>query len=244
LNWPTGFWGDAELIGALANFFNKYFQPANPVQKEHVTIAPGGAGCLDALLYNICDSSDGVLVPNPYWSMISLLCLPERIILLMLFALDGNDIFFRVRSQVMPIPIIFSNVSESLNEECFFPALHTAYQTAPCAIKALVLSNPHNPLGRCYSSSFLEKCLKFCRDKNIHLISDEVFALSTFKCPEAPDSTPFTSMLSMDVESLGGVQSMVHVVWSFSKDLGCSGMKLVSSPKKRIKLYLFSISIG
>ena len=35
---------------------------------NHITVAPGAAFALDALLYNICDPGDGVLVPTPYWS--------------------------------------------------------------------------------------------------------------------------------------------------------------------------------
>ena len=38
------------------------------VMAHHITIAPGSAFALDALLYNICDPGDGVLVPTPYWS--------------------------------------------------------------------------------------------------------------------------------------------------------------------------------
>jgi 1-aminocyclopropane-1-carboxylate synthase len=41
-------------------------------------------------------------------------------------------------------------------------------------IKALLLCNPHNPLGRCYSKEVLEAYLKLCGKYNIHLIRYEV----------------------------------------------------------------------
>ena len=37
-------------------------------------------------------------------------------------------------------------------------------------VKALLLCNPHNPLGRCYSKEVLEAYLKLCRKYGIHLI--------------------------------------------------------------------------
>jgi aspartate/methionine/tyrosine aminotransferase len=60
------------LIEALASFFNQYFNPHVPVLPAHIAVAPGAAASLDALLYNICDPGEGVLVPGPYWSMRSI----------------------------------------------------------------------------------------------------------------------------------------------------------------------------
>lgn len=37
-------------------------------------------------------------------------------------------------------------------------------------VKALLLCNPHNPLGRCYSKEVLEAYLTLCAKYGIHLI--------------------------------------------------------------------------
>jgi aspartate/methionine/tyrosine aminotransferase len=68
LDLPKGFWGDPELLRSLAGFFNKSFNPSKPVLAEHIAVAPGAGGCIDALLFNICDPNDGVLIPAPFWS--------------------------------------------------------------------------------------------------------------------------------------------------------------------------------
>lgn len=70
LDWPTGFWGDPGLLEILARVFNTYFHPHITVESRHVVVAPGAAACLDAILYNICNPGDGVLVPCPYWSRV------------------------------------------------------------------------------------------------------------------------------------------------------------------------------
>jgi aspartate/methionine/tyrosine aminotransferase len=126
----------------------------------------------------------------------------------------------------MPIQVTIPNFEESLTTS-LVPALETTYAGASCPVKALVLANPHNPLGRCYSRAVLEECFKFCDARGIHLVSDEVFALSTFESPDLPDATPFTSALSLDPAALGCDPSRIHVIWSMSKDFGSSGIKLV-----------------
>lgn len=68
LSYPDGFTGDSALVEALATFFNDYFKPNIPVASSHIATAPGAAASLDALLYNICEPGDGVLVPGPFWS--------------------------------------------------------------------------------------------------------------------------------------------------------------------------------
>jgi aspartate/methionine/tyrosine aminotransferase len=71
----------------------------------------------------------------------------------------------------------------------------------------------------------------------MHFVSDEIYALSTFgdsgelsgRCKEVFDSptTQFVSVLSRDLDALGVDRSRIHVLYSISKDFGCSGIRLV-----------------
>ncbi|KAF5871647.1 putative 1-aminocyclopropane-1-carboxylate synthase protein [Botrytis fragariae] len=135
----------------MSNFLNQYFDPDVAVLPKDLVIAPGAAACLDALLYNICDTTEGVLIPDPYW--------------------NGNDIFLRIRSQATLIPVTVSTFSDSFTT-ALLDALDTAYSTSSVPVKALLIANPHNPLGRCYTPSLLVS-LQFCEKHDIHFISDE-----------------------------------------------------------------------
>ena len=42
-------------------------------------------------------------------------------------------------------------------------------------LKAIIINNPNNPLGKVYSLSELENVARFCKEQNIVCISDEVY---------------------------------------------------------------------
>ena len=119
-------------------------------------------------------------------------------------------------------------------------ALKHAYDTAtdPTRIKALVLTNPQNPFGQCYPPEVLRELLRFCETRDLHFVSDEVYALSSFESTSV--LPPFCSILSLlrDCSETNVGQrdhskdiidpARVHVVWSMSKDFGSSGIRMVS----------------
>lgn len=103
-------------------------------------------------------------------------------------------------------------------------------------VRALIICNPHNPLGkyyllpkltcdkeysnkvqpgRCYPPETLRALLKFCASKGIHLISDEIYALSTYPRDDQP-SEKFTSIRAIDYSGIID-PTQVHVLYGMSK---------------------------
>jgi aspartate/methionine/tyrosine aminotransferase len=113
--------------------------------------------------------------------------------------------------------------------EALIPALTQALEKSVCPVRALVLTNPHNPLGQMYPKEVLQACVKFCQKHNIHYISDEVYALSILANPSEEHATPFVSALSLDLGALGCDAGRIHTIWSTSKDFGSSGIRMVCS---------------
>lgn len=106
-------------------------------------------------------------------------------------------------------------------------------QNSGVPIRALFLCSPHNPLGdysskgcfcnrsndlqgRCYPRDVLVGLMKFCQQHKIHLISDEIYALSVWQNPEVPDAVSFESVLSIDTNGIID-PDLVHVLWGMSK---------------------------
>ncbi|MEM1451404.1 MAG: aminotransferase class I/II-fold pyridoxal phosphate-dependent enzyme, partial [Planctomycetota bacterium] len=107
--------------------------------------------------------------------------------------------------------------------------LDAAFDGADRDVKALLFTNPDNPLGRVATREEIERIVAWAESKGIHVVFDEIYALSVF------GDTPFTSVASV-LPSLG---EHVHVVWAFSKDFGASGLRcgvLVSENEALLRL--------
>jgi 1-aminocyclopropane-1-carboxylate synthase len=79
-------------------------------------------------------------------------------------------------------------------------------------------SNPiHRIIGRCYTRKTLTSLLRFCRSKGMHLISDEIYALSVYERDDRRSET-FVSVLSINLDGLIGPGN-VHVLCGMSKVL-------------------------
>lgn len=201
LSYPDNLAGDPGLLESFARFFNNYFNPNIRVEPSHIATAGGVSSALDALLYNICEPGDGVLVPV------------------------GFDLQILARSSVEPFAVNLANFFE-MPISGLIPSLAATVDRAPCPVRALILSNPHKTLGKCYPQEILEACLLFCQQRDIHFISDEEYALTAFPCAEMANPLSFVSAMSLDTEMLRCDRSRIHTIWSISKDFGASGFRL------------------
>jgi aspartate/methionine/tyrosine aminotransferase len=129
---------------------------------------------------------------------------------------------------VTPVLVSLPSLEDNFADK-LIPALEETYQTATIPIKALIITNPHNPLAVCYPKKIIESLLQFCEKHDLHFVSDEIYALSIFPNPEVGKNIDFVSALSIDLDRIGVDPSRVHVVWSMSKDFGQSGFRMVNS---------------
>ena len=133
---------------------------------------------------------------------------------------------------LVPILVKFPRLQEYFSRS-LVPVLENAFATSSHPIKALILASLHNTLWRCYPKCVLEECLRFCQRRNIHLISEEVFALSTFNRSQV--ELPETHHFTLDPTELDCDPARVHVLWSMSKDFASAGLKLVRAATSRVE---------
>ncbi|KNG89076.1 hypothetical protein ANOM_002929, partial [Aspergillus nomiae NRRL 13137] len=99
------------------------------------------------------------------------------------------------------------------------------YTRAGIKVRSLIITNPHNPLGCYYSTEALQDIARFCNKHNIHMISDEIYAHSTYSNEQFPNATTFNSILSLDLSEIID-QNLVHILYGISKDYGASGLRV------------------
>ncbi|CZT16517.1 related to 1-aminocyclopropane-1-carboxylate synthase, and related proteins [Ramularia collo-cygni] len=208
LSYPRGFGGQPELLSAFASFFNTYFNPDVAVEPYHVVAGPGATACLVNLLCSICDHGTAVIVPGPYWNGfdVHLTLLPGVHLVSLDPDLGGKDAMDTGLDDLLDQSL---RASELWGKE----------------VRAVLITNPHNPSGRCYSVEALAMAARFCEKHALHLIVDEIYAMSPVH-QSSPGQDGFTSILALDMRALGVDPARVHVVWSTSKDFGCSGYRV------------------
>ncbi|EAW16184.1 aminotransferase gliI [Aspergillus fischeri NRRL 181] len=206
LSYADGMGGDAELLQAASDFFNRVFAAHSRVQPAHLVVGAGCSSLLENLLYDICEPGEGVLIETPFWG--------------------GFETSFVLRSSVTAVHV--TPPSDGIESgdldhlvSVYIDAYERALRHAPCRIKAILVCNPHNPCGHIYPPTVIQALLQFAQRHNLFYISDEIYALSTLD-----ERTPFTSVLSIDVSALGVDLARVFTLYSISKDLGSSGLRL------------------
>ncbi|KAF2304039.1 hypothetical protein GH714_026584 [Hevea brasiliensis] len=154
----------------------------------------------ELLIFILADPGDALLVPIPYY--------------------PGFDRDLRWRTGVKIVPI---HCDSSNNFQVTPQALEAAYKDAEAMnikVRGVLITNPSNPLGATIQRSVLEDILDFATQKNIHLVSDEIYSGSTFS------SSEFVSIAEI-LEARGYKDSeRVHIVYSLSKDLGLPGFRV------------------
>lgn len=210
------------------------------MQPDDVVVAPGASNCLDSLLFSICEPRDSVLVLAPYWSKA---CPPNPLrFSTRLTTADGFDVHFVLRPSIKIVPVHTQSASRldrpaDLLSESLLPALERAFASAredgAARVRALVVTNPHNPFARCYPAHVLREAMEWCAARGLHYVSGEVYALSDFSQDgdgdeeehgDGPAPAPFVSALSIDLPP--DKTPPVSVIWSTSKDLGSSGLRV------------------
>ncbi|KAL9093006.1 MAG: hypothetical protein Q9165_004144 [Trypethelium subeluteriae] len=84
--------------------------------------------------------------------------------------------------------------------------------------------------------------MSLCKRHNLHLISDEVYALSVYDTSRE-QSVPFTSVLSFK-EDEHMDREMVHVLYSMSKDFAAAGIRIAMMHTRNQQLLRAMISIN
>jgi aspartate/methionine/tyrosine aminotransferase len=194
---PERVFGYDAMIGALpfreqlAEFMGRTFLGRSVAPAQLAAVA-GAGSVLELLFTAIGDPGDAVLVPTPSYSGF------------------WPDIQTRAALEVVPVHTHSDDAFRLTTD-----ALDAALAASARPVKALLFTNPDNPLGRVATPEQVREIAAWGERHGIHVVFDEIYALSVF------GPQPFTSVAALR-ERLG---PLIHVVWAFSKDIGASGLR-------------------
>ncbi|MBE7029023.1 MAG: aminotransferase class I/II-fold pyridoxal phosphate-dependent enzyme [Clostridia bacterium] len=165
----TSNWGLIELREEISKFYDrKYGLKFNP--KDEVFVTVGGSEAVDAAIRALVEVGDEVLIPEP-----SFVCYKPCVNLI------GG----------IPVPIV------TTQEDNFKLTPENLISKITPKTKLLILSYPNNPTGAIMTKEDLEKIVDVIKDKDIMVISDEIYSELTYgkkhasiaQFPEMKDKT-------------------------------------------------------
>ncbi|KAL6366109.1 hypothetical protein LRP88_00205 [Fusarium phalaenopsidis] len=204
LTYGDGFSGSHRLRDTIARFVNRNFHPHEPVTKNQLLITSGVGQAIEVTGFSICDKGDGVLLARPHYGNFPI------------------DLGYRVEAKIISVSFEETDPFSLETVEVYEKTLANA-QAQGIRVKALLLCNPHNPLGK--SAPYAPRPVLIFYEAVAILENDEIYALSVWKNPEFPDAPEFTSVLAINPDGIID-RSLIHVFWGMSKDFGSNGIRL------------------
>lgn len=120
--------GGPQFPIVMAAHLNEYFNPHSPVTADQILSAAGLTAIHEMVGLSLGDPGDGVLVSRPYYGRFELDFGNTAGLRLVPVSMEGRDLFSAV---------VVEQYQKALNESV----------AAGVHIKALLIVNPHNPLG-------------------------------------------------------------------------------------------------
>lgn len=183
--------GSEEFRVRLAHFLGRTFL-GERVQASQLAVVNGVGSALELLFWALCDPGDAVLVPTPSY--------------------QGFWMDLETRDEVVIVPVhTHSDDGFELTPEL----LDAAVAAADRPVKALLYTNPNNPIGRVDPPAKVDEILAWGEARGVHVVVDEIYALSIF------DGSDFASGAQLRPE----MSDWLHIVWGFSKDFAVSGFR-------------------
>ena len=199
--------GTLELRREISKYMNRRFGLTyDPANEVIVTV--GGSEAIDMAMRTILQPGDEVIIPTPCFVCYEPLC-----------KLTGA------------VPVIV----ETRNEDKFKLTPELLESAITEKTKMLVLAYPNNPTGAIMDAEDLEKIAKILREKQIIVLSDEIYAELTY------------GRRHVSIASLPDMWERTVVVSGFSKAYAMTGWRLgyicapASLAKQMLKLHQYAI---
>ncbi|XP_066966730.1 1-aminocyclopropane-1-carboxylate synthase-like protein 1 [Macrobrachium rosenbergii] len=196
--------GTKHVRRSVADFLKRRFCPERNVDPENVVVLNGVASCLDALGHAICDPGDVLITPTPVYGRI--------------FSNFRERALVDVRGLDTTEQTDAEGKSFSLRPDALERKIQELLGEGK-RVKGIILVHPHNPMGDFYSKTLLLEILQVCKRYKLHVVVDEIYALSIFQDPETFVSTLALNSATPDPER-------VHFVWGLTKDLVLAGFRV------------------
>ncbi|XP_050365790.1 1-aminocyclopropane-1-carboxylate synthase 3 [Argentina anserina] len=173
------------------------------LEANSLVLTAGATSANETLMFCLADPGEAFLLPTPYYPGFD------------------RDLKWRTGAELVPIQCTSSN-----GFKITAVALEEAYERAQkfnLKVKGVLITNPSNPLGTTMTVAELNQIIDFVVEKDIHIISDEIYSGTVFNSPSFVSILEALMQRNLEHTELW---NRVHIVYSLSKDLGLPGFRI------------------
>ncbi|EYU36404.1 hypothetical protein MIMGU_mgv1a020853mg [Erythranthe guttata] len=197
--------GLPEFKKELAEYMSEIRQNKVKFDTNKLVLTAGATSANETLMFCLAEPGEAFLIPTPYYPGFD------------------RDLKWRTGVEIVPIQCSSSNdfkITISAMEEAYKQA-----QKLHLKVKGVFITNPSNPLGTTLTLQELNHVITFSIEKNIHIVSDEIYSGTVFNSPQFISIFEALNKISFNNNN-NQIWNRVHIVSSLSKDLGLPGFRI------------------
>lgn len=189
----SGVFGTESLKESCAHFLSTKLNMTNIIP-ERIVVQAGVSAICEALSFALFDEGDYILIPTPYYT--------------------GFDHDFTKRFNAKFLKAHLKAENHFKHDINVFKDTYLNFESKD-KVKAILLTSPHNPTGEILDYNFMQEIVSFALEHDLHIISDEIYALSTF------ENVDHISLYEL-AKNKG---AKCHLLYGMAKDFCLAGFK-------------------
>ncbi len=172
-------------------FFEKHLG-LTKINPENIIIQNGVSALCEALSFSLFDEGDAIMLATPYYT--------------------GFEYDFTKRFKCK-LESVYLDPKNNFKHD--IKLFKQTYNKSQNKIKAVLICHPHNPTGEVLDLKFMQDLIDFCIERDLDLISDEIYALSVY------GRDKFISLYEMAKNQ----NCKAHFLYGMAKDFCAGGLK-------------------